>query len=39
MLKYKDFIDEEKDVCDVFEEQQQYFIALGLTNACVQIGK
>ena len=39
MLRYEDFISEEKDTCDVFEEQQQYLIALGLTNACVQIGK
>ena len=39
MLGYKDFIEEERDACDVFEEQQQYLVALGLTNACVQIGK
>ena len=39
MLRYEDFIGEERDTCDVFEEQQQYLFALGLTNACVQVGK
>ena len=39
MLRYEYFIDDEKDTCEIYEEQQQYLIALGLTNACSQIGR
>ena len=39
MLRYEDFTKEEKDTCDIFEEQMEYLFALGLTNACAQIGK
>ena len=28
-----------RDPCDVFEEQRAYVFALGLSKACVQIGK
>lgn len=40
MLKYEYYYESEhKDSCDVCEEQRAYIIALGLTKACVQIGK
>lgn len=40
MLKYDDIYESDhKDTCDIFEEQRAYVIALGLTNACAQIGK
>ena len=39
MLRYEDYTNEERDTCDVFEEQMEYLFALGLTRACSQIGK
>ena len=40
MIRYEYYYDSEsKDTCDVCEEQREYVIALGLTNACVQLGK
>ena len=40
MLKYDYFYESEcKDSCDICDEQRKYVIALGLRNACVQIGK
>ncbi|MCH5152776.1 MAG: hypothetical protein J1F68_02295 [Clostridiales bacterium] len=45
MLKYDYFNnvehmeDSHRDPCDIFEEQRAYVFALGLTNACCQIGK
>ena len=40
MLRYKyDFDNENKDTCDIFEEQRAYIIALGFTNACMKFGK
>ena len=39
MLRYDYYIDEEKDACDVSDEQAEYLFALSLTNACMHIGK
>ena len=39
MLGYYDYTNEEKDTCDICDEQMEYLIALGLTRACMQIGK
>lgn len=40
MLKYDDgYESENRDTCDICEEQRAYVFALGLTNACVQFGK
>ena len=39
MLRYDDFDKEEKDTCDIFDEQRKYLYALGLTLACNQIGR
>ena len=40
MLRYDyDYEREHRDPCDVFEEQRAYVIALGLTNAFMQLGK
>ena len=46
MLRFEDYYESDKDTCathrdpcDIFEEQRAYVIALGLTKACVQIGK
>lgn len=39
MLKYKDYTNEEMDACDISEEQKRYLFALGLTQACMQIGR
>ena len=40
MLKYEYFYESERqDSCDICEEQRQYIIALGLTNACVRVGR
>ena len=40
MLKYDYFYESEhRDTCEIFEEQRAYVIALGLTNACAQLGK
>ena len=40
MFKFEYYYDEDqKDSCDIFDEQCAYFTALGLRNACVQIGK
>ena len=40
MFRYEYYFDDErKDACDVCEEQRAYIVALGLTNACVQLGK
>ena len=40
MLRCEDFYESDhKDSCVICEEQRAYVFALGLTNACVQIGK
>ena len=40
MFRYKDYYAEDhKDTCEIYEEQRAYVIALGLTNACFQLGK
>ena len=40
MLRYDYRYDnEDYDACDVSEEQRAFVFALGLTNACVQLGK
>ena len=40
MLRYDDYYeDNTKDTCEVSEEQAAYLFALGLTQACNQIGK
>lgn len=40
MLKYDYYYEDERiDSCDICDEQRKYVIALGLTNACVQLGK
>ena len=39
MLKYNEYSCEEKDTCDIFDEQMEYVFALGLTLACKQLGK
>ena len=39
MLRYDYYIDEERDACDVCDEQTEYLFALSLTNACMHIGK
>lgn len=39
MLRYDEFTYEELDSCDICEAQMEYLVALGLTNACTQIGK
>ena len=40
MFKYDFYFEENhKDSCDMCEEQRAYVFALGLRNACVQIGK
>ena len=40
MLKYGyQYESEDKDACDISDEQRAYVFALALTNACVQLGK
>ena len=40
MFKYDYYFDEStKDSCDISEEQRAYVIALGLRNACSQVGR
>lgn len=40
MLKYDYYFeDDDKDSCDICDEQRAYVIALGLRNACVPFGK
>ena len=40
MFKYGYYYESEhKDTCEICEEQRAYIIALGLTNACTQIGR
>ncbi len=36
---YQDYRDEQRDACDICEQQSAYIIALALNNACIQIGK
>lgn len=40
MFKYDYFYeDEQRDTCDICDDQIAYIVALGLTQACTQIGK
>ena len=39
MMKYEYYNDEERDACDISEEQRAYVFALGLTIARIQLGK
>ena len=34
-----DYEREQRDTCDVFDDQLAYIVALGLTNACMKFGK
>ena len=39
MLRYDQYTFEEKDSCEICDEQIDYLVALSLTRACTQIGK
>lgn len=39
MLKYSEYALEERDSCDIFDDQMEYVFALGLTLACSKFGK
>ncbi len=39
MLRFQDYVEEQKDSIDVSEEQMTYLLALGLNFACNKIGK
>lgn len=41
MFKYSEYYYEleNKDACDICEDQINFLVALSLTNACTQIGK
>lgn len=39
MTRYSDYSNEQKDFCDICEEQSAFLYALALDRACIQIGK
>lgn len=40
MFRYEySYDDENRDACDICEKQRAFVFALGLTNACVHVGK